>query len=196
MGSILTLEIPSLSILIAPQVESQPMVSWPLVAFIIFLILAGLAIAFYFRFRKNRNNNHRRRNHSILPLNLLVILLVASHFIPIIEGRPRKLVPIAKKLGKSVSKTAVPLLASTAFYFGLESLGQFSIDNPEFSTSILAVIGCFFTILALFLLKLATTIHRLFFLRANPANEGTELAEINNTLTELVQRAPPPPTSF
>lgn len=194
MGSLLSIEIFSFDIFVQlkPETESP----WPY--FILFFLAIFLVICLLRRCHIHFKNN-RPRAVWAPPPTFMAILLIILLTTPISNARPPKkaIIPTAKKFGKVVTRTTAPLMVTTAMYFGLESLANFLQDNPEISTAILAIFGCFFLLLVHLLLKLFVTVYHFLHLRnAPPTNENYELSEIQNTLGELVQRAPPPPTSI
>lgn len=201
MGNIINLEVP-INFDLSP--EPEPPSSLPSILILLFAFFAGalfacLAIFIYRKFRLAFPNIFARP--SILIFSVLIILSILPS--PV-ETRPKgkfvRKANIAKKLPLAVArhfgKSALPLLATTAFYLGFESLAAQLEENPDTASVLLYFLGFFAALIALFIVKFAFSLY-LHFYPPRPQNRVApspeiELGEIRNAVEELVQRTDPP----
>lgn len=190
MGSVFTLHI-QLPEFTTPDSNSFSVPSWTFFALSLFGLI-GLYIITKVCFPFLRPYF---RTRSLAPSSvLLVLFLVLTILVPQIDSRPKA--PIIKKLGKPVVKSAIPLLASSAVYFGLDSLAQALSDDPNPQSVLIGLLSTLAAAVILILVALLWFIFRYIFYRTAPTvpvpPTNIELDEIRSGVTELIQRSDPP----
>lgn len=170
MGSLISLELFSIDILVNPFADSKPTENWAKMTFFLltFILFMFFAIILFLRYR----NKLQKRTSVSKPIwrpppTLLVILTIIAIISVFNIPAPSECTPIrhptslllrkkpfTHRIAKPLAKTTVPLLATTALYFGLEAVAQFLEDNPEFSNALIGLFIALFLILLISAIKL------------------------------------------
>ena len=181
-----------------PFFQPEPSHPWLPLAIVAILSFIGLFLFFFFRRSSKRQPNpnptlpfHTRARRAIpwitVAICLSLLLISSSEAHPLPKNRPKPL-RYAKKAGKAAASSAAAIIASTGAYFGLEALTEWILESPDLTVVFLAVIGCFFTLLILLILKAASLIYHYFHKTDTPQH----LLELQSLSEEILQRTRPP----
>jgi len=224
MGNIIAINIFSLDFSAYFQPTKPEGPNWAYYSFfLILLVLIGLTINYVYKnFKFVHKQNHRQNNKkskglsshtNTRPVKTLIkqfelssiciifflILFLPPPALPFPKRKGKYTISkVFKTVGKPTAKFSLPIFASSALYFGMESLSSYIQEHPESSAAIFSLLGCFISLFIILILKLATLLHK-YFSRSQPpqTDQPIEMSEIRNNLEELILRSDPPrpPTS-
>uniref|UniRef100_A0A914H2H3 Uncharacterized protein n=1 Tax=Globodera rostochiensis TaxID=31243 RepID=A0A914H2H3_GLORO len=132
---------------------------------------------------------NRRTPPSVTPTYLFLAVLVIIFSTPHISARPT-----AKNWPKAVAKNSLPLLASSALYFGVDAISS-AVEKKEpepFPISLPVALTCLGILLLLTILKILTLFINFRKPPSPSDNPPIELGEISSALQELINRSNPP----
>ncbi|KAL3105905.1 hypothetical protein niasHT_028349 [Heterodera trifolii] len=199
-----------------PEQPSHPFWFYLAILFVCLIVCALLVIAFLL-FRKfasrfqlfNRTPNaqplepERAHSPSAIPTVYVVFVLAFIIYLPITSGQPKG--GSLKGIVKPVAKGSLPILGTSALYFGIDAL--FGKAESEASLhpvlTLFALLGLIVTILLLLFIKFFVGLRNRFRAPPSPNNSealnalppgSIELEEIRTVLNDLVSRADPPRT--
>uniref|UniRef100_A0A914HYU6 Uncharacterized protein n=1 Tax=Globodera rostochiensis TaxID=31243 RepID=A0A914HYU6_GLORO len=206
MGNIFSFELFSVDVTLVPQVSTGESV-WAPLTFLLLLTLALLFLICAVGRSLGWASHNRSRNHprawipppTVMAMLALSLLLILSP----VEGFPRKGAISAKtaKTFRRLGKGTVPLLATTALYFGLESFANLLEEEPGVSSLLLSVLACLGALVLLVLVKALSVLYHFLLRKDNrpmsalptpDLSPSYELGELRAAVGELVQRSDPP----